>query len=124
VCPEPQHRAQGLPRRHARTRGARIADVAPIHGQPRAPTRRFADDDRGGTGLCVERGGHKAVLRRPFPGTPVVRARVGPLNSRRLRGGGAQRDELPADAPRDPGGAGGVCHSNGCTGHTRATAAR
>jgi hypothetical protein len=61
--PQPQHRAQGLPRPHARARGTRVADVAPIHGQPRAPTGRVADDDRRGTGLCVERRSDEAVLR-------------------------------------------------------------
>jgi hypothetical protein len=90
VRSQPQHRAQGLPRSHARARGTRVAHVAPVHSQPRAPAGRLVDDDRGRTGVRLERRGHQAVLRRSFTGTPVVRARLGTLHGRRLRGGGTQ----------------------------------
>ncbi len=90
LCPGPQHRAPQRPDRHDRACRARAAYAAPICGQPRAPTGRIADDGGRWSWLRLERCGHEAVLRRPFPGAPVVRGRLGALDGRGLGGGGAQ----------------------------------
>ncbi len=123
LCPEPQHRAPRRPDRHGRARVTWAADAASLRRQPRAPTGRIADDGGRGSWLCLERCGDEAVLRRPFPRAPVVRGRLGALDGRGLGGGGAQRDERPADAPGDPGRARGLRNSDDRAGDTRAALA-
>jgi hypothetical protein len=112
------------PDRHARARRARPLDSRALHRQPRAPASGLADDDRGGTWLCLERRGHEAVLRRPLSRTPLVRGRLGAFDGRRISRGGAQRDERLADAPGNPGGAGRVRDSDDRAGDGGAAAAR
>jgi hypothetical protein len=124
LCPRPQHRAPQRPDRHARARRARAADAAPICRQPRAPAGRFADDGRRRPRLRLERCGNEAVLRRSLTRATVVRRRLGALDGRGLGSGGAQRDERPADAPGDPGRAGGLRHSDDRAGDTRTAPAR
>jgi hypothetical protein len=124
VCPKPQYRTPQRPDRYSRACRARAVYAAPICGQPRAPTGRIADDGGRGSWLCLERCGDEAVLRRPFPGAPVVRGRLGTLDGRGLRRGGAQRDERPANAPGDPSCAGGLRDSDDRAGDTRAALAR
>jgi hypothetical protein len=118
-----QHEPYAQPHRDGCARRTWAADAAAVRGQPRSAAGRVADDGGGGARLRLERRRDEAVLRRSLPGAPMVRARLGALDGRRLGGRGAQRDERPADAARDPGGAGGVRDSDGRAGGVGAAAA-